>query len=180
MTQPVEIRRFFSPIWALFALAILALGVVISIACANGIMNGNRDSAKGCILGGVVVLAGVAFFFIGAFKKGCAACKKRFALAYAEFPPNEYERVESVVNSGNPAALRTLVNAASTTATRRACLEVAYCEKCRKVGQLRVIEMNYTGQYDKFERGTQMQPVSPEMLEAALFVIGGREPPPKR
>ena len=179
-TQTPEIKRFFSPIVALIALAILAVGIVVSIACINGIMNGERASAKGCIFGVVLVAAGIAVFFGGAFKKGCTTCKKRFSLAYAEFVPSEYERVERVLNGNDSAALRALVHAEGTRAKHRACLEVGYCDKCRRVGQLRVIEMNHNGQYDAFKRGTKERPASPEMLEAALAVVGGREAPPQR
>jgi len=178
--KPADIKRFFSPIIALIALAILALGIVVSVACVNGIMNGDRSSTKGCILGGVLVLGGIAAFFGGAFKKGCAACRKSFTLVSAEFPPKYYEQIEGIVNSGDPAAVRSLVNGERTRANHRACLEVAHCGNCRRVGQLRVIEMNYNGQYDHFERGTKALAVSPEVVEAALSVVNGREPPPKR
>ncbi len=181
MTNPTPpIKRFFSPLVALVALVILAIGVVITAAGVNGIMNGERVSAKGFILGAVLVVAGVAVFFAGAFKKGCSACKKKFTLDYAEFPPSSYERLETIVNSDDPMAVRSLTNAERIAGSHRACLEVSHCPKCRRVGQLRVIEMAHTGQYDEFKRGTKERAVSPEVLTAALDVISSRGTPPQR
>lgn len=174
ITQAAPIKRFFSPVVALVALGVLALGGVITAACVNSIVNEQRINVKACLLGGALVLAGIAVFFLGAFKKGCSSCRKTFTLAYAPFPPSTYERLEGIVNSDDPAAIRSLANAEQTRGNHRASIEVSHCPNCRAVGELRVIEMANNGQYEEFKRGTKPRAVSSEVLKAALELVDSR------
>jgi len=180
VNQSKQVKRFFSPIIGLVALAVLALGILISVAGISGVTAGERGGAKVSIFGLILVACGIAAFFGAAFRKGCATCRTRFTQATAEFPPTEYDRVVGIVNSGDPAAIRSLLYAPPTQGSHRACLELGYCEKCRQVGELRALEMRHNGQYDHFERGTKELPVSAAVVEAALAVVNGREAPLQR
>jgi hypothetical protein len=173
MLSASQKKRFLSPVVAIVAMVLIALGLALGAVYVSKATNEHLISVKGLVLAAVLVLAGVAVFF-AAFPKGCRTCRKRFTDVRTDFSPAEYDRVAAAAHGNAPAAFRALADLPSAR-EHRAGLIVSYCESCRRVGEIRVIEERNNGQFDEFVKGTPYESPSPEMLVAALELVEARK-----
>jgi hypothetical protein len=169
MSSASQKKRFLSPVVAIVAMVLIAIGLALGAVYVLKVTNEHVVSVKGLALAAVLVLAGVAVFF-AAFPKGCRTCRKRFTDARTDFSPAEYDRVAAAVRGNAPAALRALADLPNAR-DHSAGLIVSYCESCRRVGEIRVIEERNNGQFDELVKGTPYESLSPEMLVAALDLV---------
>ena len=136
------------------------------------VMNNNVISIKGFLFAGALILGGAVALF-AAFPKGCSSCRKKFTEAHTDFSPKEYDRLSAVVHGTAPAAIRAL-EALPVAKNHRVEMLLSYCDGCKNVGEIRVREERFNGQFDEGVRGTKYAPISSDMVSAAADPIANR------